>query len=485
MVRHDTIRPQLPALLAHRHADHLPGRVVAGTCEVTDFRDRLVELNQEINWIPDHVRDGAVRQLARGRPRLVDQPQPLLGLAHPGVAERRPGVPPHRRLRQPRRARGRLRRPPRRPAPARRSTTSSARTPTTRPGKSMMRRVPEVLDCWFESGSMPFAQVHYPFENKDWFERPLPRRLHRRVHRPDPRLVLHAARAVDGAVRPAGVPERDLPRRRARRGRPQALQAAAQLPRPRRGLRDPSVRRAALVPDVLADPARRRPADRRGRAGIADVVRLVLNPIWNAYHFFTPLRERRRLPGRRSAPTPPTLLDRYILAKTHDAGRAGHRGRSTPTTSPAPAPRSQAFLDALNNWYIRRSRDRFWAPAGRRRHGRRDKADAYDTLYTVLVTLCRVAAPLLPLLAEEISPGPGRRRAASTWPTGRRSTTCPADDELVARDGPGARRSPPPRCRCARTERPAGPPAAAELTVAGPTPPSSRRFVDLIATRST
>ena len=141
------------------------------------------------------------------------------------------------------------------------STSSSAPTPTTRPGSSMMRRVPEVLDCWFESGSMPFAQVHYPFENKEWFDEPLPRRLHRRVHRPDARLVLHAARAVDGALfdRPR-VPERDLPRRRARRRGPQALQAAAQLPRPRRGVRHPRLRRAALVPDVVADPAGRRPA---------------------------------------------------------------------------------------------------------------------------------------------------------------------------------------------------------------------------------
>ena len=61
-----------------------------------------------------------------------------------------------------------------RPAPARWSTTSCARTPTTRPGASMMRRVPEVLDCWFESGSMPFAQVHYPFENREWFEHHYP-----------------------------------------------------------------------------------------------------------------------------------------------------------------------------------------------------------------------------------------------------------------------------------------------------------------------
>ena len=67
--------------------------------KVTEFRDRMVELNQQITWVPEHVKDGQLRQVARQRPRLVDQPQPLLGLADPGVEERRPDVPTTRRLR--------------------------------------------------------------------------------------------------------------------------------------------------------------------------------------------------------------------------------------------------------------------------------------------------------------------------------------------------------------------------------------------------
>ena len=141
---------------------------------VTQFRDRMVELNQQINWMPGARQGRLVRQVAGQRPRLVDQPQPVLGLADPGLE-----------------------------APTTRTTrgsTSTARwrelerdfgvrvTDLHRPvvddlvrpnpddptGKSMMRRVPEVLDCWFESGSMPFAQVHYPFENADWFEHHYP-----------------------------------------------------------------------------------------------------------------------------------------------------------------------------------------------------------------------------------------------------------------------------------------------------------------------
>ena len=132
-------------------------------------------------------------------------------------------------------------------------------------GRSTMRRVPEVLDCWFESGSMPFAQVHYPFENARVVRAPLPGRLHRRVQRPDPRLVLHAARAGHGAVRPAVVPVLRGARHRARRRRAEDVQVAAQLPGRQRGVRPRRLRRHALVPDGQPDPARRQPG--RHRAG--------------------------------------------------------------------------------------------------------------------------------------------------------------------------------------------------------------------------
>ena len=171
-----------------------------------------------------------VRQVARQRPRLVDQPQPLLGLADPGVEVRRPGLPAGRRLRLARRARARLRRAPERPAPPVRRRADAAQP--GRPDRPSRRcaACPEVLDCWFESGSMPFAQVHYPFENADWFEH----------HYPGDFIVEYIgqtrgwfythARAGDRAVRPAGVPQLRQPRHRARRRRPEDVQEPAQLP---------------------------------------------------------------------------------------------------------------------------------------------------------------------------------------------------------------------------------------------------------------
>ena len=134
-----------------------------------------------------------------------------------------------------------------------RGPTSTARSPSSRPtsaspvndlhrpavdelvrvnpddptGRSTMRRVPQVLDCWFESGSMPFAQVHYPFENAEWFEHHYPGDFIVEYMAQTRGLVLHDARARHGAVRPSGVLELREPRHRARRRRAQDVEVAA------------------------------------------------------------------------------------------------------------------------------------------------------------------------------------------------------------------------------------------------------------------
>ena len=311
------------------------GRSVAGSCEVTAFRDRMVELNQQIQ-LGARARQGRqLRQVAGQRPRLVDQPQPLLGLADPGVAQRRPELPAHRRLRIARRARARLR--------CRRSTTCTGPcvddlvrpNPDDPTGRSMMRRVPEVLDCWFESGSMPFAQVHYPFENAEWFEHHYPGRLHRRVHRPRPaagstRCTCWPRRC--STARRSGLRQ---PRHRARRRRPEDVEEPAQLPRPDGDVRHLRRRRDALVPAVVADPARRRPR-RSPRRASATRVRQVLLPLWNAWSFLTLYANAAGTPGtcrtdhdRRARPVPPGQ------DRTSSSRRDGGDGRRTTCSAPA------------------------------------------------------------------------------------------------------------------------------------------------------
>ena len=173
------LRPLLPALLALPRAADLQGRlVVVRRGDGVQAADARAQPADQLGARAHQGRP--VRQVAGERPRLVDHPQPVLGLAGAGVAVRRPGVPADRRLRLVRGARARLRpaaagprRQPR-PAPAVRRRPDPAEPRRPDRAKSTMRRVADVLDVWFDSGSMSFAQNHVPFENEDWFDAPLP-----------------------------------------------------------------------------------------------------------------------------------------------------------------------------------------------------------------------------------------------------------------------------------------------------------------------
>jgi isoleucyl-tRNA synthetase len=144
----------------------------------------------------------------------------------------------------------------------------------------------------------------------------------------------------------------------------------------------------------------------------------VLNPLWNAWYFFTLYANADgRAAGPRLDST--NVLDRYVLAKLHDTVADVTAQLDVYDISGATAT-VRDFLDALTNWYIRRSRDRFWS----------SDADAFDTLYTVLETLTRVMAPLLPMMAEEIWRGltGGRSVHLTDFPS---ADELPGDPELV------------------------------------------------------
>lgn len=395
---------------------------------VTEFRDRLVELNQEINWIPGHVRDGqfgkwleGARDWSISRNRFWGSPIPVWRSDNPDYPrfdvygsldeiEADFGV----RLDD-------LHRP---------TVDELVRpNPDDPSGQSMMRRDIGVFDCWFESGAMPFAQVHYPFENQEWFDE----------HSPADFIVEYIAqtRGWFYTLHVLSCALFDRPAFSNVICHGVVLDAdGKKLSKKLRNYADPEEVMQTIGADALRWYLMASPIVRGGDLRVsadahevADVVRLVLNPIWNSYSFFTTYAniDGYRASARTDSTNP---LDRYVLAKVAQLRDAVTDALDT-YDIPGACNQIAAFLDALTNWYVRRSRDRFWAPAASSSTVDADKADAYDTLYTVLTTLCRLAAPLLPLVAEEIYTGLTGEESVhlADWPA---ADELPADPELVA-----------------------------------------------------
>lgn len=204
-------------------------------------------------------------------------------------------------------------------------------------GKSMMRRVPEVLDVWFDSGSMPFAQEHYPFENKERFDRNFPADFIVEYVGPDPWLVLHADGPVDGDLRSRTVPQCGLPRCGSGREQAEAFQAASELSGPGRRVQHLRSRCAALVHAVLAAACWRRSGGGQGRArhrpgpasgDHSDLERLLL---------LHALCERGQVQGR-GALRPEGPSRSLHSRQDARADREDPGARSTATTSRAPTP---------------------------------------------------------------------------------------------------------------------------------------------------
>lgn len=369
--------------------------------DVTSIKDRLVELNQQINWIPSHVRDGrfgnwlqGARDWSISRNRFWGAPLPVWRSddpEHPRVdvygslaeLEADFGVRPQS-----------LHRPD--------IDQLTRPNPDDPSGRSVMRRVPEVLDCWFESGSMPFAQVHYPFDNKDWFD----------SHFPADFIVeyINQTRGWFYTLHVLGVALFDSPPFKNAIGHGVVLaEDGSKLSKRLRNYSDPEEMFSQQGSDALrwylmSSPVVRGGDLRISQSDMTSVARLVLYPIWNAYSFFCLYANADGIQAEHNTGSD-HVLDRYIMAKT--------RQLAVDVTSalddydlPQGCAHITEFIDALNNWYVRRSRDRFWAPKeDRTPEAVQSKQQAYDTLFVVLTTFAKLMAPLLPLISEEIYRG--------------------------------------------------------------------------------
>jgi len=264
-----------------------------------------------------------------------------------------------------------------------------------------MRRVPEVLDCWFESGSMPYAQIHYPFENEDRFRQRYPadfiaEGLDQTRGWFYTLMVLGTALFDEAPFLNCVVTGLIL----AEDGRKMS-KSLRNYPDPSHVLDDfgADALRAYLInsPVVRADPLR------FSEAGVREVVRTVLLPLWNAYSFFTTYAEAdgimlADLEGAPRVGERPEI-DRWIISVLQSLIRQVNLEMERYHLF-AVIPPILGFIDDLTNWYIRRSRRRFWAH--RETSSEEDKLAAFATLYEVLVTFSLAAAPVLPFVTEDI-----------------------------------------------------------------------------------
>ena len=260
-------------------------------------------------------------------------------------------------------------------------------------GNGSLRRVPEVLDCWFESGSMPYAQSHYPFGRREDFESSFPadfisENLDQTRGWFYTLTILAAALFDKPAFHNCIVGGMLL----AADGR-KLSKRLKNYPDPAEMLETYGADALRLY--LLNSPAMKAEEMRLTQEGIKQSLRDVIIPLWNAYSFFaTYATIDGWTPDEGRAQTLNHHLDRWILSELQtllrdlNAEMEAYRLYRT-------VPAMVAFTEKLTNWYIRRSRRRFW-----KSEDDQDKEAAYDTLYRVLVTFVKALAPVLPFITE-------------------------------------------------------------------------------------
>jgi isoleucyl-tRNA synthetase len=257
-----------------------------------------------------------------------------------------------------------------------------------------MRRIPEVLDCWFESGAMPYGQNHYPFENRARFDANFP--AHFISESIDQTrgwfytlVVLGAALFDKPTFRNVIVSGLILD------------SEGKKMSKSARNYADPMKVIESYGADAmrlfLVDSAVLKAEDLRfSESGVKDMVKNVLIPLWNSYSFFVTYANIDGVSAGIPPVFPANSLDRWILSETERVVMEV-RGQLDAYDLQKAAEVFVGFIDLLNNWYIRRSRRRFW-----RSGNDADKQEAYQTLHAALLKLILTAAPFIPFITEEI-----------------------------------------------------------------------------------
>ena len=360
--------------------------------EMTKVRDDLVRNNKKINWVPQSIGEGRfgnwlenIQDWAISRNRYWGTP---LNIWECKACGHRLSVGSRQELADlsgnPENAKIELHRP----------YVDQVAIPCPECGKPMYR-VPEVIDCWFDSGAMPYAQLHYPFENKELFHKWFP--------------AAFISEAVDQT-----------------RGWFYSLHAESTLL-----FNEPSYKNV-IVMGLVLDKDGNKMSKSKGNAvdpmealqtygadairwyfytsaapwlpkrfsgeAVKEAQRKFMGTLWNTYAFYTLYADIDGFDPTKYTLDPASLsvMDRWLLSRMNTMVRKADENLAQ-YKIPEACDALERFTDEMSNWYVRRCRDRFWAKGMGE-----DKVNAFLTLYTALVTLCKAAAPMIPFMTEQI-----------------------------------------------------------------------------------
>ena len=357
---------------------------------MTQVRDALIKNNRSINWLPENIKEGRMGNFVENvidwglsRERYWGTPLPIWTCecshieAIGGIQDLKDHgaqVPDNLELHKP--------------------FIDKITFPCPVCGKTM-HRVPEVIDCWYDSGSMPFAQFHYPFENKETFERFFPAQfISEAVDQTRGwfytllaiSTCLFDKASFENCIVLGHVQDKDGQKMSKHKGN-------VVNPWDALGKQGADAVRwyfytgsAPWLPSRFYDEA------------VSEAQRKFMGTLWNTYAFYILYADIDAYsPFDSTWPAPAyTAMDRWVLSKLHSLVRTVIRELDTYHVTEA-ARAISAFVDDLSNWYVRRCRERYW---GKERTG--DKSAAFHTLYTVLETLSHVCAPFVPFMSESI-----------------------------------------------------------------------------------
>ena len=261
-------------------------------------------------------------------------------------------------------------------------------------GKTM-HRVPEVIDCWFDSGAMPFAQHHYPFENKELFEQQFPADFISEAV--DQTRGWFYSLLAESTILFNKAPYKNV----IVLGHVQD-ENGQKMSKSKGNAVDPFEALETYGADAIrwyfyVNSAPWLPNRFHGKA-VQEGQRKFMGTLWNTYAFFVLYANIDEFDATKYTLDYEKLpvMDKWLLSKLNSVVKAVDEDLNA-YKIPETARALQEFVDDMSNWYVRRSRERFWAKGMEQ-----DKINAYMTLYTALVTICKAAAPMVPFMTEEI-----------------------------------------------------------------------------------